>query len=99
MVIFILALFLIVLAILSYIKIFKGKFSMLFYANVTLFTVSMSLIYGISRLIRMYVKGKDPTTYWIWFGVGLATVFAFLGLSLFLYFRNKKKISESNQQA
>ena len=99
MVIFILALFLIVLAIFSYIKIFKGKFSMLFYANVTLFTVSMSLIYGIARLIRMYVKGKDPTTYWIWFGVGLATVLAFLGLSLFLYFRNKKNISESNQQA
>ena len=99
MVIFILSLFLIVLAIFSYIKIFKGKFSMLFYANVTLFTVSMSLIYGIARLIKMYVKHKDPTTYWIWFGVGLFTVLAFLGLSIFLYFRNKKKISESNQQA
>ena len=98
MVIFILALFLIVLAILSYIKIFKGRFSMLFYANVSLFTVSMSLIYGIARLIRMYVKEKDPTTYWIWFGVGLATVLAFLGLSLFLYFK-KKKTNESNQQA
>ena len=98
MVIFMLALFLIVLAVLSYIKIFKGKFSMLFYANVTLFTVSMSLIYGIARLIRMYVKEKDPTTYWIWFGVGLATVLAFLSLSLFLYFK-KKKTNESNQQA
>ena len=96
MVIFMLALFLIVLAILSYIKIFKGKFSMLFYANVTLFTVSMSLIYGIARLIRMYVKEKDPTTYWIWFGVGLATVLVFLSLSLFLYFK-KKKTNESNQ--
>ena len=98
MVIFVLALFLVVLAVLSYIKIFKGKFSMLFYANVSLITVSMSLIYGIARLIRMYVKEKDPTTYWIWFGVGLATVLAFLGLSLFLCFK-KKKINESNQQA
>ena len=98
MVIFVLALFLVVLAVFSFIKIFKGKFSMLFYANVTLFTVSMSLIYGIARLIRMYVKEKDPTTYWIWFGVGLATVLAFLSLSLFLYFK-KKKINESNQPA
>ena len=98
MVIFILALFLVVLAVFSYIKIFKGRFSMLFYSNVTLITVSMSLIYGIARLIRMYVKEKDPTIYWIWFGVGLATVLVFLSLSLFLYFK-KKKINESNQQA
>ena len=98
MVIFILALFLVVLAVFSYIKIFKGRFSMLFYSNLTLITVSMSLIYGIARLIRMYVKEKDPTIYWIWFGVGLATVLVFLSLSLFLYFQ-KKKTNESNQQA
>ena len=98
MVIFVLSLFLVVLAVFSFIKIFKGKFSMLFYSNVTLITISMSLIYGIARLIRMYVKEKDPTIYWIWFGVGLATVLIFAGLSLFLYFK-KKKINESNQQA
>ena len=98
MVIFVLSLFLVVLVVFSFIKIFKGKFSMLFYSNVTLITVSMSLIYGIARLIRMYVKEKDPTIYWIWFGVGLATVLIFAGLSLFLYFK-KKKTNESNQQA
>ena len=73
---------------------------MLFYANVSLFTVSMSLIYGIARLIRMYVKEKDPTTYWVWFGIGLATVAVFAGASIYLYFRKKKqitKINESNQ--
>ena len=100
MVISLLSLFLLVLTVLSAVKLYKGKFSMLFHSQVTFLTVLMSLIYGIARLIRMYVKEKDPTTYWIWFGVGLFTVLVFLGLSLYLYFKKrKKKASVSNQQA
>ena len=99
MVISLLSIFLLVLTALSFVKIFKNKFSMLFHTQVTFLTVTMSLIYGIARLIRMYVKQKDPTTYWIWFGVGLFTVLVFLGLSLFLYFQRKKQINESNPQA
>ena len=102
MVITLLSGFLIVLAVLSVIKIHKNKFSLLFYSNVTLVIVSASFIYGLSRLIRMYVKEKDPTTYWVWFGIGLATVAVFAGASIYLYFRKKKqitKINESNQQA
>ena len=100
MVITLLSGFLIVLAVLSVIKIHKNKFSLLFYSNVTLVIVSASFIYGLSRLIRMYVKEKDPTTYWVWFGIGLATVAVFAGASIYLYFRKKKqitKINESNQ--
>lgn len=99
MVISLLSLFLLVLTALSYVKLAKGKFSLQFHSQITFLTVSMSLIYGIARLIRMYVKQKDPTTYWIWFGVGLFTVLVFLGLSLYLHLNKKKQINESNQQA
>ena len=99
MVISLLSLFLLVLTVFSFIKIYKGKFSLVFYSKMFLLTSTISLIYGIARLIRMYVKQKDPTTYWIWFGVGLFTVLVFLGLSLFLYFKKKKQINESNPQA
>lgn len=99
MVITLLSGFLIVLAVLSTIKIHKNKFSLLFYSNVTLVIISASFIYGLSRLIRMYVKHKDPTTYWVWFGVGLATVAVYAAASIYLYFRKKKQINESNQSA
>ena len=99
MVISLLSAFLVVLAILSIIKIQKGKFSLLFYSNVTLAIVSMSFIYGLSRLIRMYVKEKDPTIYWVWFGIGLATIAVFAASSIYLFIKRKKEINESNQQA
>ena len=100
MVIVLLSLFLLVLTAISVVKLFNGKFRMVYHSQITFMIVSMSLIYGIARLIRMYVKQKDPTTYWIWFGVGLFTVLVFLGLSLYLYFSKKqKKTNVSNQQA
>lgn len=45
--------------------------------------LSASLIYSISRLIRMYKKEKDPTIYWIWFAIGLATILVAVGLYIF----------------
>ena len=97
MVIFLCGLFLVVLGVLSFIKIFKSRFSPLFSASVALTVVSISWIYSISRLIRMYVKGKNPNLYWLWFGVGLGTILVFVALVLYFYFQKKKDSSESNQ--
>ena len=99
MIISALSLFMVILGVLSYIKIYKKRYSPLFCANVLLIIVSSSFIYGLARLIKMYVKQKDPTIYWIWFGVGLFTIAICLGLSLYFYFQRKKKTKVSNQSA
>ena len=52
---------------------------------------SISLIYGVARLIRSYSKSKDPTTYWIWFGFGLFTVLLGITILLIRIYRDKKK--------
>lgn len=51
---------------------------------------SISLIAGTARLIRSYQKGKDPTTYWIWFGIGLFTVVLGVTILLIRIYRDKK---------
>ena len=97
MLIFLLGGFLVVLGILSLIKLYKRRYSPLFATSVGLIIVSSSFIYCLSRLIRMYVKQKDPTTYWIWFGIGLFTIAVFLALVIYLYLQKKKKTNEANQ--
>lgn len=52
---------------------------------------SISLIYGVARLIRSYSKSKDPTTYWIWIGFGLFTVLLGITILLIRIYRDKKK--------
>ena len=99
MVIFILGSFFVVLGILSIIKLKKQKYSPLFASSVGLIIVSSSFIYCLARLIRMYVKGKSPTTYWIWFGIGLATVLVFVALVIYFNFKKKKETNEANQSA
>ena len=93
MVIFILGLFVAVLGINSLISYFVKKFSYLRMSTAFLAIVSASLIYDIARLIRMYVKGKDPHLYWIWFIFGTITVLiaatAFT-ISLIHYRKDKK---------
>ena len=60
--------------------------------STTLFAITgTSLIYGIARLIRAYIKGKSPNLYWTWFIIGILTVLlvaAFFTVSLIL---NKRK--------
>ncbi len=99
MLIFILGIFLVVLAVLSFVKLNKHRYSPLFCTNIVLIIVSISFIYCLSRLIRMYVKQKDPTIYWIWFAIGLANIGIFLALSIYFYFKNKHKTNEANQSA
>ena len=99
MLIFLLGGFLVVLGVLSLIKLYKHRFSPLFATSVGLIIVSSSFIYCLARLIRMYVKKKDPTTYWIWFGIGLFTIAVFLALVIYFYLQKKKKTSEASQSA
>lgn len=99
MIIFVLGAFLVVLAIISVIKINKRRYSPFFATNVALVIISSSFIYCLARLIRMYVKQKDPTLYWIWFAIGLSTVAVFAGLSLYFYFQRRKEINVANQSA
>ena len=67
MVIFILGLFLAIMGAFNLYQYFKDKFSYVVYSGGLSAILLTSLIYDIARLIRMYVKGKDPTLYWIWF--------------------------------
>lgn len=73
----------IILAVNAIVAFFKVKHSEKIFSGVLVTLLFISLVYCIARLIRMYVKGKDPTTYWIWFGIGLATLL--LGVMLFIY--------------
>ena len=93
MVIFVLGFFLLILGVNSLIAYLVKKFSYLRMSFSLLIITSASLIYDIARLIRMYVKNKDPMLYWIWFIVGSLTVLvtaAYFVISLISYKRNKE---------
>ena len=98
LVLVILSLFIIILCVFSIIKIAKKKFSPLFFSSILSIITISSFIYGLARLIRMYVKHKDLTIYWIWFGVGLFTLAVCITFVVLFYIRRKKTI-ESNQSA
>ena len=93
MVIFVLGFFLFVLGINSLISYFVKKFSYLRMSIAFLAITGASLIYDIARLIKMYVKGKDPHLYWIWFIFAMLTVL--IGLTVFtislIHYRKDKK--------
>lgn len=97
MVIFVLGAFFVVLGVLSIIKIFKHRYSPLFATNVSLVIYSTSFLYGVARLIRMYVKHKDPTIYWVWFAVGLCTILFAIPIIVYFYTKKKDESSESNR--
>ena len=91
MLIFILGLFLVVLGANNLVKHFKNKFSYVAYSFVLSTILFASLIYDISRLIRMYVKGKDPTLYWIWFVIGLLSLAGAATFFVISYIKSKKE--------
>ena len=74
MLIFVLGFFIVVLGANNLAKHFKNKFSYVTYSGVLSTILFASLIYDIARLVRMYVKEKDPTVYWIWFVIGLLSL-------------------------
>lgn len=100
MILFVLGLFVAIVGINALIAFLKKKSKPLVSATALLIIVSSSFIYGVARLIRMYVKQKDPTIYWIWFGVGLFTVLVVAGLEVYLFLMKRKEtpeLKEANQ--
>lgn len=69
--------------------------------NYRLITVNLcfitfsNFVYGLARLIKMYVKGKDPNIYWIWMSVGLFLNFVCVVLYLYI----KKNEENESQKA
>lgn len=91
MLIFVLGLFLVVLGANNLVKYFKNKFSYVLYSGVLSTILFASLVYDISRLVRMYVKGKDPTLYWIWFVIGLLSLGGAVIFFVLSYIKKKKE--------
>ena len=97
MVIFILGLFLAIMGAFNLYQYFKDKFSYIVYSGSLSAILLTSLIYCVARLIRMYVKGKDPTLYWIWFIIGMLSLggaVTFLIISMIRRKREKKLVAE-----
>lgn len=95
MLIFILGIIMVAFTTFLLIRSIKNKFYLdqlvLFMANIS----TISLIYGIARLIKSYVKGKTPDLYWSWFGISLAFVAVFAITFAYLvinYKKNKRKL-------
>ena len=90
-ILFILGGFLAILGIFSIIRAIKNNYSYLLTSTLGLVIVSTSLIFGTYRLIRCYVKDKDPSTYWLWFGIGIFTVLVFAAFVIISAIKTKKK--------
>ena len=95
-ILFILGAFLAVLGVFSLYRAFKHNYSYLLTSSLGLVLVTISLIYGISRLIRCYVKEKDPAVYWLWLYVGLFLVAFFVALVVLSVV--KKKIDQEQEE-
>ena len=91
MVIFILGLALIITGVFNLVQYFKDKFSYVVYSGSLAAICLVSLIYDIARLIRMYVKGKDPTLYWIWFVVAIIALAGSIVFFAYNFIKGKKE--------
>ena len=89
MIIFILGFMFFVMGINTLFATIKKKHNITISFIVSVPLLSASLVYATSRLIRMYRKEKDPTTYWIWLGIGLATLL--IAIVFYIYKRMKLK--------
>ena len=91
MVIFALGLFLAIMGAFNLYQYFKDKFSYAVYSGSLSAILLVSMIYDIARLIKMYVKGKDPTLYWIWFVIGMLSLGGALTFFIISMIRRKKE--------
>ena len=96
MIIFVLGIALLIVGISSGISILKEKYKYVGTSVALVFISATSFIYGLSRLIRAYVKEKDPTQYWIWSGVGLLVLMICIYLLVYFYLTKKKQIETTN---
>lgn len=86
LILFVLGIFVLLLGVFSLLNAAKQKFNGLVFYGVWSVVTLTALVYGLARLIRMYVKNLDPTLYWVWLTLAL------LGLFISGYFFFKKWI-------
>ena len=91
MLIFVLGFFLVVLGANNLVKYFKNRFSYVVYSGVLSTILFASLVYDIARLVRMYIKEKDPTIYWIWFIVGFLSLAGAVTFFVISLIKNRKE--------
>ena len=91
MLIFVLGLFVALLGANNIAKYFKNKFSYITYSGILSTILFASFVYGVARLIRMYVKEKDPTIYWIWFIIGLLSLAGAVTFSVISLIKKRKE--------
>ena len=96
MVIYILGLALLLLGLNGLIQTRLNKYSYIRSTTALVFITSTSFIFGLARLIRAYVKEKDPTIYWIWFGVGLFVLAVSVYLLVYFILTKKMKLKTTN---
>ena len=65
----------------------KGKYGDGFYPHCALFIGGLTTAYGLARLLRSYIRGKDPNAYWFWIGAGLLFLAAWI---VYLVIKAKK---------
>jgi len=99
MMLFVLGFFLAIMGVNNLIKYFKDKFSYVAYSAALSAIIIVSLIYDVSRLVRMYVKGKDPTNYWIWLAIGLVLLAGGITFFVLSLIQRKKKNKEQSDIA
>lgn len=97
MVIFALGLFLAIMGAFNLFQYFKDRFSYAVYSGSLSAILLISMIYDIARLIRMYVKGKDPTLYWIWFVIGMLSLGGALTFFIISMIRRKKEAPQVSE--
>lgn len=96
MVIFLAGFALLLLGLIGIIQIKRNRYSYIRSTSALVFITSSTFIFGLARLIRAYVKEKDPTIYWIWFGVGLFVLAISVYLLVFFILTKKKKTKTTN---
>ena len=96
MLIFVLGLFIAVLGTNNLVKYFKNRFTYVAYSGVLSTILFASLIYDVARLIRMYVKEKDPTLYWIWLVIGFLSLAGALVFFIISLIKKKKEKEATN---
>ena len=96
MIIFILGFALMLSGIISVYAILREKYSYIISSASLVFISATSFIFGLARLIRMYIKEKDPTMYWIWFSVALAALIASICLLIYWILIKKRKQESTN---
>ena len=96
MVIFLAGFALLLLGLIGIIQIKRNRYSYIRSTSALVFITSSTFIFGLARLIRAYVKEKDPTIYWIWFGVGLFVLAISIYLLVLFILTKKKKTKTTN---